>query len=129
MAKGLCSASIRLPAGPSHQARLYGHGVSESTADLRQPCQIHEMENCAICWPPERTYRKGQGPVEAPPGSYVSIHGGRGVYHHPDCFNVTGDWDGADAATLGQRVIHSAAELADSDLRPAECCQPPLFRR
>jgi hypothetical protein len=45
------------------------------------------------------------------------------------CFNVTGDWDGAEGATLGERVIHSAAELIDSSLRPAECCQPPLFRR
>ncbi len=64
-----------------------------------------------------------------PEESYISIKGGKGVYHHPDCFNVTGDWDGVEGATLGERVIHSSEELATSDLRPAACCQPPTFAK
>ena len=86
------------------------------------------MQNCAICNPPQPSYRHGQR-LSVPEGSYVSIRGGTGVYHHADCYNVTGDWDGADTATLGERVVHSAEELASSSLRPAECCQPPLFHR
>jgi hypothetical protein len=86
------------------------------------------MQNCTICNPPPRTYRSGPR-LSVPAGSYVSIRGGKGVYHHPDCFNVTGDWDGAETATLGERLIHTAEELAASDMRPAECCQPPLLRR
>jgi hypothetical protein len=84
------------------------------------------MQNCAICHPPEATYQRGTR-LDVPEGSYVSVRGGKGVYHHPDCYNVTGDWDGAESATLGERLIHSANELAASSLRPAACCQPPLF--
>lgn len=86
------------------------------------------MQNCDICNPSERSYRRGHR-LAVPDGSYVSIRGGKGVYHHPDCFNVTGDWEGADTATHGERLVHSANELAMSELRPAECCQPPLFRQ
>jgi hypothetical protein len=42
---------------------------------------------------------------------------------------VTGDWEGADTATHGERVLHTAEDLATASLRPAECCQPPLFNR
>jgi hypothetical protein len=84
------------------------------------------MQNCAICKPPSRDYRRGQR-LEVPAGSYVSIRGGKGVYHHPDCFNVTGDWDGAESATLGERLVHSANEIATLSLRPAACCQPPFI--
>lgn len=60
----------------------------------------------------------------------MSVRGGKGVYHHPDCFNVTGEWDGAEKTpTLGERVVHTAGVLATSSLRPAECCQPPLFHQ
>jgi hypothetical protein len=86
------------------------------------------MQNCGICNPPPMKYRRGQR-FAVPDGSYVSIRGGKGVYHHPDCYNVTGDWEGADTATLGERAVHRSDELAASGLRPAECCQPPLFHR
>lgn len=86
------------------------------------------MQKCTICDPPPAQYQRGRR-FDAPDGSYVSIRGGKGVYHHPDCYNVTGDWDGADTATLGERVVHGPDDLAGSGLRPAECCQPPLFRR
>ncbi len=89
---------------------------------------LHETQNCAICDPPPRQYQRGRH-LDVPANSYVSIRGGKGVYHHPDCFNVTGDWDGGESATLGERLTHSADELATSSLRPAECCQPPLFHR
>jgi hypothetical protein len=86
------------------------------------------MQNCAICHRPESTYRRGQRLAVAE-SSYVSVRGGKGVYHHPDCYAVTGDWDGAETATLGERLIHTPDELATGDLRPAECCQPPLFKQ
>ena len=60
------------------------------------------MQNCAVCHPPVATYRRGAR-IDVPEGSFISIRGGKGVYHHPDCFNVTGDWDGAESATLGER--------------------------
>ena len=96
--------------------------------DPLERCQLHDMQNCAYCHPPDATYRRGQR-IAVPQDSYVSVRGGKGVYHHPDCYNVTGDWDGAENATLGERRIHSSDELAAGDLRPAECCQPPLFGR
>jgi len=101
------------------------------TDDLLDPlerCQLHDMQNCAYCHPPGLTYRRGQR-LAIPRDSYVSVRGGKGVYHHPDCYNVTGDWDGADNATPSERRIHTSDELAAGDLRPAECCQPPLFGR
>lgn len=92
-------------------------------------CELHDMQNCDICWGiPEPPYQQGQR-LPVPENSYVSIRGGKGVYHHTDCYNVTGDWDGAETATLGERLIHTTDELALGDLRPADCCQPPLFRR
>lgn len=97
--------------------------------DPLRRCDIHDMQNCALCWPPEPSYRRGAKRLDVPAGSFVSIRGGRGVYHHPDCYNVTGDWDGGESAVLGERVIHSSEELAKSELRPADCCQPPLFSR
>ena len=100
--------------------------VQEQRGPLER-CELHEMQNCAVCHPPAPTYRRGAR-VDVPEGSFISIRGGKGVYHHPDCFNVTGDWDGAESATLGERVVHSTSDLAASGLRPAECCQPPLFR-
>ena len=84
------------------------------------------MQNCGLCNPPEPRYTRGQR-LQVPEGSFVSVRGGKGVYHHPDCYNVTGECDGAESATLGERVIHTPDELAMSNLRPADCCQPPLF--
>jgi hypothetical protein len=97
-------------------------------ADPLQRCELHEMQNCGICNAPPQKYERGKR-LAVPEGSYVSVRGGKGVYHHPDCFNVTGEWDGAETATLGERVAHTVDELAASSLRPAECCQPPLFHR
>ena len=57
-------------------------------------------KDCAICNPPQPSYRHGQR-LSVPEGSYVSIRGSKGVYHHADCYNVTGDWDGADTAMIG----------------------------
>jgi hypothetical protein len=120
-------AVARLRGGVDRQlARLYVSRVADKSADPLQRCELHDMQNCAICNPPRRDYRRGQR-LAVPDDAYVSIRGGRGVYHHPDCFNVTGDWEGADTATLGERVVHSRDELATLSLRPAECCQPPLF--
>jgi len=97
------------------------------TGDPLERCELHDMQNCAICYPPKSTYRQGQR-LPVPENCYVSVRGGKGVYHHPDCYNITGDWDGAETAKPGERLIHTAAELTSGDLRPAECCQPPLFR-
>lgn len=98
--------------------------MSDVSSDPLARCELHEEQNCAICAATQETDNGGQR-LPAPPGMYVSIRGGKGVYHHPDCYNVTGDWDGADMATLGERVIHRADELATLGLRPASCCQPP----
>lgn len=87
------------------------------TVDPLEPCELHDMQNCAICRPPKSTYRQGLR-LPVPESCYVSVRGGKGVYHHPDCYNVTGDWD-------GERLVHTAAELASGNLRPAECCRPP----
>jgi hypothetical protein len=100
--------------------------MADRVADPLERCELHDMQNCAFCYPPESTYRHGQR-LPVPEDFYVSVRGGKGVYHHPDCYNVTGDWDGAETATLGERLIHSSDELASGNLRPAECCQPPLF--
>lgn len=62
-----------------------------------------------------------------PAGHYVEIRGGRGVYHQPDCFNVTGDWDGADTAVLGERLVRSPQDIRDRGLHPAQCCEPPTI--
>lgn len=98
--------------------------MSDVSGDPLARCELHEEQNCAICAAPQQNYRQGRR-LPAPAGSYVSVRGGKGVYHHPDCYNVTGNWDGADLATLGERVIHRADELAALGLRPASCCQPP----
>jgi hypothetical protein len=100
--------------------------VTESVDPLAR-CEVHEQQNCGICRPPAPSYRRGDG--DWPAGTFVSIRHGKGVYHHPDCYNVTGDWDGGDTAKRGERLPHTAEQLRDSDLRPAECCQPPLFPR
>lgn len=102
--------------------------MTDRRVDPLAHCELHDVQNCAIYHPPAPTYRTGTR-VDVPEGWFVSVRGGKGVYHHPDCFNVTGDWDGAESATLGERLPHSREELAASDLRPAECCQPPLFHR
>ena len=101
--------------------------MSDDARDPLARCELHEMQNCAICWPPAPSYRRGRIALEVPAGSFVSIRGGRGVYHHPDCYQVTADWDGGDTATLGERLVHSPADLATGQLRPADCCHPPLF--
>ena len=42
-----------------------------------------------------------------PSGHYGrGARGEKGVYRHPDCFNVTGDSDGANLATLGERLVY-----------------------
>ena len=94
--------------------------------DPLHPCAIHELQNCAICFPAPTSYRRSISRVEVPAGSYVEVRGGKGVYHQPDCFNVTGDWDGADQAKLGELLVHTVAELKAKGLRPAQCCEPPL---
>jgi len=119
----ICSGSVDRPL-----VRLYVRRVADNPADPLQRCELHYMQNCAICDPPQGNYRRGQR-LDVPDGSYVSVRGGKGVYHHPDCFNVTGDWEGAHTATLGERLVHSADALAASDLRPGECCHPPLINR
>ena len=93
--------------------------------DPARPCRVHELENCALCQPPPLSYRRGPHPVHVPPGHFVEVRGGKGVYHHPDCFMVTGDWDGADSAVLGERLVHSPQAIRDGGLRPARCCEPP----
>lgn len=93
-----------------------------------EPCVVHELANCGLCYPPARTYARGRIVLTVPPGHYVEIRGGRGVYHHPDCLNVTGDWDGADQAVLGERIVRSPDEIRLADLRPAQCCEPPIIR-
>jgi hypothetical protein len=87
------------------------------------------MQNCALCNPPVRQYRRGLRTIDALAGYFVEVKGGKGVYHHLDCYNVTGDWDGADLATLGELVLHSESDLRTLDLRPARCCQPPRLTR
>jgi hypothetical protein len=101
--------------------------VTPSSLDRSIPCEIHEQAYCAWCYPPESTYRRGVRSPDVPENHYVEIRGGRGVYHHADCYNVTGDWDGGDMATLGERLIHSADDIRRLGLRPAACCDPPLF--
>jgi hypothetical protein len=56
------------------------------------------------------------------------VRGGKGVYHHPDCFNVTGQWEGAETAILGERIVRSPKEVREHDLHPAQCCEPPTIR-
>jgi hypothetical protein len=97
-----------------------------TTRNLMEPCEIHELQNCAICFPAPKGYPRGDRRVDVPPGSYVEVRGGKGVYHHPDCYNVTGDWDGADQATLGELKVYTLAEMRAKGIRPAQCCEPPL---
>lgn len=99
--------------------------VDTTTPDPAVPCSTHDLAYCAICHPPARKYRRGLRAIEVPDGSYVQVRGGKGVYHHPDCFNVTGDWDGAELAHLGDLIIRSKHEIRERQLRPAQCCQPP----
>ena len=102
--------------------------MADQAAVRFERCELHDVQNCAFCYPPVSTYRHGQR-LPVPENAYVSVRGGTGVYHHPDCYNVTGDWDGAETATLGERLVHTTDELASGDLRPAECCHPPLFKQ
>lgn len=99
--------------------------VDETTSDPAAPCTTHELQFCALCHPRPRQYRRGLRTIEVPAGSYVEVKGGNGVYHHPDCYNVTGDWDGADQARLGQLLVRSRHDIQVGNLRPAQCCQPP----
>ncbi len=78
---------------------------------------------------PAKSYRKGAVALVVPPGHYVEIQPGTGTYHHPDCFMATADWDGADSAKLGKRIARSPEEIEQLGLRPAQCCEPPIFRR
>jgi hypothetical protein len=40
-------------------ARAYVRGVAEKSVDAPEQCELHEMQNCAICNPPRWTYRRG----------------------------------------------------------------------
>jgi len=91
-------------------------------------CAVHDEMNCAICSPPPRTYSRGLVAIDAPPGHFVEVRPGKGVYHYPDCQMVTADWEGADQAKLGRRLVHSPNEIRALGLRSAECCQPPTIR-
>jgi hypothetical protein len=96
-------------------------------ADQNEPCALHELRNCAICYPPPKGYPRGRVAVAAPTGYYVQIHPGTGVYHHVDCGMVTGDWDGAEMAMLGKRIVRSPEQIRELGLRPAQCCEPPTI--
>jgi hypothetical protein len=97
-------------------------------SDPSVSCPVHELSYCGICHPPAATYRRGQIAVDAPAGSYVEIHPGTEVYHQPDCYMVTGEWEGADNAKLGKRIVRSPDEIRERGLRPAQCCEPPTIR-
>ena len=98
-------------------------------ADPSRPCDLHELTYCGVCHLPQAGYRRGRDPLNVPSGHYVAVRGGKGVYHHPDCYNVTGDWDGADLAALGDRLVLGPEEIRSRDLRPAQCCEPPSVGR
>ena len=93
--------------------------------DPSAPCEVHELRYCGLCHPPAHAYRRGRTDLDGPAGHYVEVRGGKGVYHHPDCFNVTGEWDGAEFATLGERIVCSPDDIRQRELRPAQCCEPP----
>ena len=99
----------------------------EPPDDPSIPCVIHDMPYCGLCRRPAPRYRRGLTVLEVPPGHYVEIRGGKGVYHHPDCYEVTGDWDGAELATLGERLVRSPQDIRDHQLRSAMCCHPPTI--
>ena len=101
--------------------------MKPASTDPLAPCEVHELSNCAYCHPPARQYRRGPAHLDVPAGSYIEVRGGRGVYHHPDCHNVTGEWDGADTATLGERLVRSPKDILERGLLPARCCDPPAI--
>lgn len=105
----------------------YAGTVNPASTDPSVPCDVHELAHCALCHPPARQYRRGHAGLDVPPGHYVEVRGGKGVYHHPDCFNVTGEWEGADLAVLGERLVRSPEQIRDLGLRPAQCCEPPAM--
>jgi hypothetical protein len=73
------------------------------------------------------SFRRGRTPIDVPNGQFVEVRGGKGVYHHPDCINVTGEGHAHDTAALGQRIVRSPEEIRLQRLRPAQCCEPPAF--
>ena len=85
------------------------------------------MPYCGLCRPPAPRYRRGLTTLDVPAGYYVEIRGGKGVYHHPDCYEVTADWHGAELATLGERIVRSPQDIRDGELRSAKCCEPPAI--
>jgi hypothetical protein len=89
---------------------------------------VHELAHCGLCHPRAAAYRRARELPGVPQGHYVEVRGGKGVYHHPDCFNVTGEWDGADTAVLGERLVRSPDQIRELGLRPAQCCEPPAIR-
>jgi hypothetical protein len=97
-------------------------------SDDARPCDVHELPYCGLCQQTTGNYQRGRVRLNVPPGHYVEIRGGKGVYHHPDCYNVTGEWDGGDAATLGERLVRSPEDIRASRIRPAACCSPPTVR-
>lgn len=121
--------SGRPPDPPASLRHRIGSSVpiGDAVTDPHAPCALHEMPNCALCHPPAHQYRRGNPRPDVPAGHYVEVRGGRGVYHHPDCYNVTGEWDGAATATLGERLVRSPQDIRENHLRPAECCQPPTL--
>lgn len=97
-------------------------------AEPLEPCDLHEVSNCGICHPPPPGYRRGVATPDVPAGHYVEIIPGTSVYHQPDCYMVSADWEGASDAKLGNRVGRSPEDIRRLGLRPAQCCQPPLPR-
>jgi hypothetical protein len=100
---------------------------SQAGKDPSVPCAVHEMAYCGLCYPPARRYRRGRTTHVVPVGHYVEVRGGTGVYHHPDCYNVTGEWEGSDLAKLGDRLVWSPDEIRARGLRSAQCCNPPTI--
>lgn len=100
--------------------------MSDQSAALA-PCELHELEIREICYPPEPQHRRGRS-LDVDPGSYVSIRGGRGstTTRTASSSRVTGT---EPTPQRWERVVHTAEQLTLSDLRPADCCQPPLFAR
>jgi hypothetical protein len=97
-------------------------------AESLEPCDLHDVSNCAICHPPAPGYRRGVVAHDAPAAHYIEIIPGTGVYHQPDCYMVSADWEGASGAKLGKRVVRSPDDIRRLALRPAQCCEPPLPR-
>ena len=98
---------------------------SKQSGILSRRAPSTKLPNCALCNPPARAYRPLHKDPECQRGPSSRFVAARVCYRHPDCYNVTGDWEGSEQATLGDLLVHTPAELRDNNLRPAQCCQPP----